>query len=279
MVFFADSTVNPGPHEYGAAAGGQGQHHDAAARLLGARRAAHGLPDGGARARRYVGVLRQPSPACTGSSSAPPARATRARATQERPDGGSDSSCEGLLVSEPSTNQVTVLMVDNQYLYVGTADGVLTRYDALDGTNPLQLSTAGPFYGLTQDVDTDTAAVTFGTVIYATSIKGPDPRDRQGRHPLDDARDLHAGAHRHCRGQRHRLLGRERRHRSDDPLRDRQRPVDARPAQVDGTGRTGRQPRRSEAVATATWRAFCASAGRGASPRGCRGDRSARRAG
>ncbi len=170
MVFFSDSTSTPGPHEYGTGVAGVDSTmtlpldpsapaelhtpYQTAALAVDATWAYYGTAAGVYRIK--LGAT------CSGAG-----------VDAGKKDGGTEiSSCEGLLVPESSTNPVTVLMVDNQYLYVGTTDGVLTRYNAVDGTNPLQLSTGGPFYGVAQDVDTATTSPTFGTVVYAASVKG-----------------------------------------------------------------------------------------------------------
>jgi hypothetical protein len=172
MVYFADSTANPGPHEYGVAGGmNDGTmtlplDPSAPAELhTPYQTAALALDGTWAYYGTAAGVYRIKLGATCVADAGVDAGKNDA--------GAAGSSCEGLLVPESTSNPVTVLLVDNQYLYVGTTDGVLTRYDALDGTNPLQLSTDGPFYGLTQDVNTATASVTFGSVVYATSVKGP----------------------------------------------------------------------------------------------------------
>ena len=169
-VFFADSVATPGPHEYGTGAGnvdstttlpldpsGPAELHTAyqtAALAVDPTWAYYGTAAGVYRIR--LGAT------CTGGGSSGDAG---------RGDAG--AGCEVLFLVERETNTVTVLMADAQYLFVGTVDGALTRYDIIDGSNPVVLSTGGPFYGLTQDVDTVAATVAFGTTVYATSTKGP----------------------------------------------------------------------------------------------------------
>ena len=171
MVYFADSTITPGPHEFNA--GEPASQDDGTGTLPLDPDAPMEL----ATPYKTASLAVDDTWAYYGTDGGVYRIKLGATCLSTTPDGGkkgdAGSTCEGLFVSATTAAQVTAVMVDPQYLFVATADGLLTRYDTVDGTNPVLLSSAGPFYGITQDVDTSTATPTYGPTVYAASAKGP----------------------------------------------------------------------------------------------------------